>query len=80
MDNLVEFMNNEEMSDADPLIKWQSFITVLETIHPFYDGNGRDRKDYQYFVFGKEDLLYQFYISAGTLFNVRPTIINYYNK
>lgn len=41
MQNLESFINNEEMSDLDPLIKMAIIHHQFESIHPFYDGNGR---------------------------------------
>lgn len=41
MDNLIDFMNDESISDLDPLIKMALIHFQFETIHPFYDGNGR---------------------------------------
>lgn len=41
MQNLEEFVNNDELSDIDPLIKMAIIHHQFETIHPFYDGNGR---------------------------------------
>jgi len=41
MDNLVAFINDEEMSGVDPLIKMALLHFQFESIHPFYDGNGR---------------------------------------
>ena len=41
MSNLSEFINNEELSDIDPLIKLAVIHHQFESIHPFYDGNGR---------------------------------------
>lgn len=41
MDNLVQFINNDELCDADPLIKMAIIHHQFESIHPFYDGNGR---------------------------------------
>lgn len=41
MDNLVAFINNEAMSDLDPLVKMALMHHQFETVHPFYDGNGR---------------------------------------
>lgn len=41
MDNLEEFINNEELCDLDPLIKMAIIHHQFESIHPFYDGNGR---------------------------------------
>lgn len=40
MDNLQAFINNDE-EDLDPLIKMAIIHHQFESIHPFYDGNGR---------------------------------------
>ena len=41
MDNLEQFVNDDEMCDLDPLIKMAIIHHQFESIHPFYDGNGR---------------------------------------
>ncbi|MDM8545174.1 Fic family protein [Candidatus Venteria ishoeyi] len=41
MDNLEQYINNDELSDVDPLIKMAVIHHQFESIHPFYDGNGR---------------------------------------
>lgn len=41
MDNLEQFVNDDEMCDLDPLIKMAIIHHLFESIHPFYDGNGR---------------------------------------
>lgn len=41
MGNLEEFINNPDMSELDPLIKMAIIHHQFESIHPFYDGNGR---------------------------------------
>lgn len=41
MENLEKFINNETMSDFDPLVKMAIIHYQFECIHPFYDGNGR---------------------------------------
>jgi Fic family protein len=41
MNNLESFINNDETSDIDPLIKMAIIHHQFESIHPFYDGNGR---------------------------------------
>ena len=41
MGNLEVFINDETVSDLDPLIKMAVIHHRFETIHPFYDGNGR---------------------------------------
>jgi len=41
MSNLEQYLNNDELSDIDPLIKMAIIHHQFESIHPFYDGNGR---------------------------------------
>jgi Fic family protein len=41
MDNLVQYINDNELDDADPLVKMAIIHFQFESIHPFYDGNGR---------------------------------------
>lgn len=41
MDNLELFINDERICDLDPLIKLVIIHHQFESIHPFYDGNGR---------------------------------------
>lgn len=41
MENLEQFINNPGMSSLDPLIKMAIIHHQFESIHPFYDGNGR---------------------------------------
>jgi Fic family protein len=41
MTNLEKFINDKESSDFDPLVKMAIIHYQFETIHPFYDGNGR---------------------------------------
>ncbi len=41
MGNLGQYLNNDELSDIDPLIKMAIIHHQFESIHPFYDGNGR---------------------------------------
>ena len=57
MDNLVVFINDETMSSLDPLIKMAIIHHRFETIHPFYDGNGRTGRIINILYLIKEDLL-----------------------
>ena len=41
MSNLEKYINDPEMCDFDPLIKMAIIHFQFESIHPFYDGNGR---------------------------------------
>lgn len=41
MSDLERFINLDELFDADPLIKMALIHHQFESIHPFYDGNGR---------------------------------------
>lgn len=41
MTNLEEYINNPEIDDNDTLVKMAIIHYQFESIHPFYDGNGR---------------------------------------
>jgi Fic family protein len=41
MNNLEDYINNPSLDDCDPLIKMAVIHFQFESIHPFYDGNGR---------------------------------------
>ena len=41
MANLERFINDEDIADLDPLIKTAIIHHQFESVHPFYDGNGR---------------------------------------
>ena len=41
MFNLEKYINTQELQDIDPLIKMAIIHHQFESIHPFYDGNGR---------------------------------------
>ena len=41
MSNLEQYINDPEIHDIDPLIKMAIIHHQFESIHPFYDGNGR---------------------------------------
>lgn len=41
MSNLEVYINDPQQSDIDPIIKMAVIHFQFESIHPFYDGNGR---------------------------------------
>ena len=41
MGNLEKFINDDAFYDADPLVKMAVIHHQFESVHPFYDGNGR---------------------------------------
>lgn len=41
MSNLEQFINDDELCPIDPLVKMAIMHHQFESIHPFYDGNGR---------------------------------------
>ncbi len=57
MSNLEAYINNDEMSNADPLIKMAVIHHQFESIHPFYDGNGRTGRIINILYLIKNDLL-----------------------
>ena len=58
MDNLVEFINDSSLTDWDPLVKMAVIHHQFESIHPFYDGNGRTGRILNILYLVKEDLLH----------------------
>jgi Fic family protein len=57
MDNLQSYINNDELSEVDPLIKMAVIHHQFESIHPFYDGNGRTGRIINILYLIKNDLL-----------------------
>lgn len=57
MSNLERFINDEDLSDFDPLVKMAIIHHQFESIHPFYDGNGRTGRIINILYLVKEELL-----------------------
>ncbi len=57
MANLVEYINDDALCDADPLIKMAVIHHQFESIHPFYDGNGRTGRIINILYLVAKDLL-----------------------
>lgn len=57
MGELENFINNEPAFDADPLIKMALIHHQFESIHPFYDGNGRTGRIINVLYLVKQQLL-----------------------
>jgi Fic family protein len=57
MQNLEVFVNDNSVSDLDPLVKMAIIHHQFESIHPFYDGNGRTGRILNILYLVKEDLL-----------------------
>jgi Fic family protein len=56
MTNLEQYINSN-MQDIDPLIKMAIIHHQFESIHPFYDGNGRTGRIINILYLAKHDLL-----------------------
>lgn len=57
MADLERFINDADLFAADPLIKMALIHHQFESIHPFYDGNGRTGRILNVLYLVKEDLL-----------------------
>ena len=57
MANLEQFINDDAMSDFDPLVKMAIIHYQFESIHPFYDGNGRTGRIINVLYLVMKDLL-----------------------
>jgi Fic family protein len=57
MRDLERFINDDALFDADPLIKMALQHHQFESIHPFYDGNGRTGRILNMLYLVKQDLL-----------------------
>jgi len=65
MANLEQYINDPEMQDCDPLIKMAIIHFQFESIHPFYDGNGRTGRiiNILYLILEKQQTLPILYLS-----------------
>lgn len=57
MSNLESFINDDSLCDWDPLVKMAVIHHQFESIHPFYDGNGRTGRIINILYLVKEGLL-----------------------
>src|SRR5260370_566588 len=57
MGDLERFINSAEMFEVDPLVKMALIHHQFESIHPFYDGNGRTGRIINVLYLVKEGLL-----------------------
>ncbi len=57
MSNLEKFINDASLLDVDPLVKMALIHHQFESIHPFYDGNGRTGRIINVLYLVKEQLL-----------------------
>lgn len=57
LDNLEKYINEDHDNDIDPLIKLAVIHYQFESIHPFYDGNGRTGRIINVLYFVLKDLL-----------------------
>jgi Fic family protein len=57
MDDLQRFINDDELLHVDPLIKMALIHHQFESIHPFYDGNGRTGRIINVLYLVKQGLL-----------------------
>jgi len=55
MGNLEMFINNNDLTDLDPLVKMALIHHQFKSIHPFYDGNGRTGRIINILYLVKED-------------------------
>ncbi|AWK02821.1 addiction module protein [Flavobacterium crocinum] len=58
MSNLETFINDDTLTDIDALVKMAIIHHQFESIHPFYDGNGRTGRIINILYLVKENLLH----------------------
>jgi len=76
MSNLEEFLNRNELADWDALTKMALIHHQIESIHPFYDGNGRTGRVLNILYLVKERLLSSPILSLSRYIN--QSKIEYY--
>lgn len=71
MGNLGKYINQDELSDFDPLVKMAIIHFQFESIHPFYDGNGRTGRiiNILYLILQKLQTLPILYLSSYIIKN-----------
>ena len=57
MQNLESYINDDLLEDVDPIIKMAVIHHQFESIHPFYDGNGRTGRIINILYLVQKDLL-----------------------
>jgi len=57
MENLIRYINDDDLCEADPLVKMAIIHHQFESIHPFYDGNGRTGRILNILYLITQDLL-----------------------
>jgi len=57
MTDLERFINDDALFDADPVLKMALIHPQFESIHPFYDGNGRTGRIINVLYLVKQGLL-----------------------
>ena len=81
MSNLERYINDPEMQNFDPLIKMAIIHFQFESIHPFYDGNGRTGRiiNILYLILEKLQTLPILYLSNYIIKN-KPDYYRYLQK
>ncbi len=71
MKNLEQFINDDTLNDYDPIIKMAIIHFQFESIHPFYDGNGRTGRimNILYLILNKLQTLPILYLSSYIIKN-----------